>query len=1459
MQLGWRLERTYLAGAGYPESRLEGLDIAWSDPFESSGHAALWADNGTGKSTITALRFALYLPHPRDFVRGDSDRSLSKLIPPGRVCHVVEQATREVGGELQRLVAGMVASWQKGRDNVETLKRHFYGWVTGPDGPAIGDLPFQTSAGRWATGAQFTDAVRELIPPGGALPPHLPSDHQDQWSTWLTAADVDLTQMRFQAAMNASEGGVEHVMRFTDSDDFVRWLIGTITPTSTVEQIGKSIDVLRENAKARPRWQEELAFWERVAGPMLDLAIAHEQVTVKRREVATARVTAATVIADADATMRLVTVKKNAATEQHGRHEQLRKDAGMMQRRAQAHRLRMQLRSAKLRAEAAQADAEGRRRDRDDAAGALAGWRIVADVQNARRTASTLRGLEERLDAAEKETSVLRRQEQQYREQLARLLTHRRDQAADAFTAAEGDRLRLDRELQAVEKAWHEAGAEQATAIEKERKAREDELQCQQTIAVAVDAGRLPQGTQPADHDKFLADQAQAAREAADAAKADLRGIDKEIEAQRRVAETERGNAARAKADTDGAQRRLDAITDRTRALCGDDRLLDIAGDLAYALWTARTSLTDLAQRAAESADADAATARKKAREAERTINSLGEDGLLPGSVLAEEVARVIRDTRDIPVWTGWRWLADTQTPQAAATFAQARPEIASGLIVAQPGMLEEAVAAAQEVPRDTAIWIGAVTSSDATLVGRSGPDDGTVGQVLLPHPGTYDRAAADEMLAAARGALTEATQREREALQRGTNARNVLAALTQLWDQYPEDPRPGLEESIRTARERHQAAVDAESVANGKLDDQTRQGADRERDLEQARRVVEESAEIRRQLAQAVAAAGALARIQKQLPELRVAISDWRRRVGELADRKTAVGEQLADAAEQARTHGRRRDDAAEAMRSVGLSPVTSGPVPADDELTLRARLDAVAETIAAAAVDPGLHEQTAEARRQLADLNGKLDTKPDVRLLAEEYADTDGARHPIALERAIDQAHQRDADAQREYGRAQAAAEAALNQYRQRSEDRSTDRTSPDVEGFPADREVTVPADADRHAELLDELANDMGNTARAEEQAARKAAETAEAAERDLELVEAWAGPLRFLADPAITGHPASDVSELRNRLSSVANRVRRSSEQFDVSVQAEESAARKIRAYANGPETRKIEEAGDARIADLIARLRGDAHLPEDAERLAGQLEQRAASLRDDLDRHDKHVRSCAQLLHLQATTAVRRLRAYQNQSRLPDGLGNWSQRQFVIIDHEPEPDDESVAIDRVARVVHSLLTAEAGKKSDARALLFAAARALIDAPFRVRLLKPHTDLSLDRVDIAELKNFSCGQRVTAGVLLYAAMTRVRAAGEAASIGWLWLDNPFGQASADSFIRTMRFAADQLGIQLVFTAAPKDQGALSMFDRTIALARRSRPSSKEKVVILADKEREVTDLLLVQKDVLAVLGE
>lgn len=40
--------------------------------------------------------------------------------------------------------------------------------------------------------------------------------------------------------------------------------------------------------------------------------------------------------------------------------------------------------------------------------------------------------------------------------------------------------------------------------------------------------------------------------------------------------------------------------------------------------------------------------------------------------------------------------------------------------------------------------------------------------------------------------------------------------------------------------------------------------------------------------------------------------------------------------------------------------------------------------------------------------------------------------------------------------------------------------------------------------------------------------------------------------------------------------------------------------------------------------------------------------------------------------------------------------------------------------------------------------------------------------------------------------------------------------------------MRRAVDQLGLQLLFTAAPKDKSALSMFDRVSTFACRHRPS-------------------------------
>lgn len=1408
---------------------------------------------------ITALRYALYLPHSRDFIRGESDRSLAKLIRSRDVCHVVEQASRIVDGELQRIVVGMVADWPDGGtqdlDNPSRLQRVFYGWLTGSGGPTIDDLGFRTTAGRWATRMQFVDSVRLVLPHGGAAPPHQPSNRQGDWSRWLAAAGVDLDQIRFQAVMNASEGGVDRVMRFTDSDDFVRWLIGATMPTSTVDQITNSIDQLRTNAAARPQWEHELHLWQQIIDPLLGLAIANERVGTARRASATAEANAATIVADAVATLAALEEQRLTAKDLFDHHEQARKDAVTAARRAQAHRLRMQLRAAELRVQESEEIAASLLEERDTAADELAAWRIVGEVQQARQLSGTLVRLEAQRDAAEQETQQLRNLENRYRRELARLLTHYRDTATDAVKVARAALKTAEEKLTAADEDLQTAIAGHAHADAQLSRFDSDLQAAEQTIVDAVEAGLLTEGAEPAQRDAELIEHIGAARRAnADARKelGRIGGKDREIQQALSSAEQQ---ISTARSDIDRFERELRAVGARMDALINDERLQNGIGRVVVDPWLERTSLTDALRTAAQVADGDAVAAREAADAAQRAIDSINADGLLPPSTVVMTAADRCT-TQDLPAWPGWRWLADTMTAQEAAAFAEARPEIASGVVVAHRDLVEHAVTAIDGMKLDVALWVGAV---DDPLAAKNGPREpsATTARVILPTPGLYDRDTAAQLVNTARRDRATAERGVGESTRRGEDARAVLARLEQLWADLPDDPRGRLRDAVESAHIRRQEAEVDERDAQQQLADLEAHQQSQQEILDTTQQTIDDGVDIRRRLAPAILAAGTARGARAQMPVVREAVSDLDQRIRQLRVDRPGLGRLVTEATRLVDERIRAAEDATEALRLANLAPTTDGPIPSDDDETLRQRLAGVEAAIEDKTVDPALHDQIRETREQLSDVEAGIGSDHERRMLAEQFASGDGARHPVALSESVRSAQDREAHARGEHGRAEAAADAARNDHQRRAEDR-TDRSSPDAEGFPAAALVGAPAEADRYARQLDEIAQQRLEERSTEERWANGAQQTAQRAETSAKLVEASAKQLRYLAVQTVVGRPASDIDALIGSLARIADEQRQAQQALSDGQENLRTASDTVRAHANSTDSRLVEDRKDPRVGDLIRRLRADQELPSDAERLAGQLEQRVATLRDDLANHDKHVRTSAEMLHIQAATAVEKLRHYQNQSRLPTGLGEWSDQRFVVVDHEAVPTDESVAVDRVSRVVHSLLAPGAGH-SDAETMLFAATRALVDAPFRVRLLKPHTDLALDRVDVAQLKNFSGGQRVTAGVLMYATMARVRAAGDATSIGWLWLDNPFGQASADQFVRTMRLAADKLGLQLVFTAAPKDKGALSMFDRTITLARRSRPSSGEKVIVVDDGKREIADLTLMQNDVLEVLGE
>jgi hypothetical protein len=273
-----------------------------------------------------------------------------------------------------------------------------------------------------------------------------------------------------------------------------------------------------------------------------------------------------------------------------------------------------------------------------------------------------------------------------------------------------------------------------ATALEQTHRAREQASKSEQTIADAVTAGLLEEGADPAAVDASLSERVDAARRTRKAAEQALEGIDRQVAVARQEESTARQRAATARNDAATAERQLRQVTRRVDALLADERLLDVTGDSDLDLWTSRTALTDALQRRIETADADADEARAAVAAARRTVDAVGADGLLPASRLAEEVARRCQDDHDVPAWPGWRWLADTMTPQAAAAFAAARPEIASGVVVAHPDLVDRAVDAAGHVEIDVALWVGAVVDSKAAAATR---DSGTRAHVLLPHQGS--------------------------------------------------------------------------------------------------------------------------------------------------------------------------------------------------------------------------------------------------------------------------------------------------------------------------------------------------------------------------------------------------------------------------------------------------------------------------------------------------------------------------------------------------------------------------------------------------------------------------------------------------------------------------------------------------------------------------------------------------
>jgi hypothetical protein len=111
---------------------------------------------------------------------------------------------------------------------------------------------------------------------------------------------------------------------------------------------------------------------------------------------------------------------------------------------------------------------------------------------------------------------------------------------------------------------------------------------------------------------------------------------------------------------------------------------------------------------------------------------------------------------------------------------------------------------------------------------------------------------------------------------------------------------------------------------------------------------------------------------------------------------------------------------------------------------------------------------------------------------------------------------------------------------------------------------------------------------------------------------------------------------------------------------------------------------------------------------------------------------------------------------------------------------------------------------------------------------VQILKPEANLRFYYHDILVMRTFSGGELVTAAIILYCVMARLRAKQRGADMtvfnkdsGFLLLDNPVGKANLPDFLDLQIRIADIVGVQYICGTGINDIEALGAFPKVIRL--------------------------------------
>jgi hypothetical protein len=270
---------------------------------------------------------------------------------------------------------------------------------------------------------------------------------------------------------------------------------------------------------------------------------------------------------------------------------------------------------------------------------------------------------------------------------------------------------------------------------------------------------------------------------------------------------------------------------------------------------------------------------------------------------------------------------------------------------------------------------------------------------------------------------------------------------------------------------------------------------------------------------------------------------------------------------------------------------------------------------------------------------------------------------------------------------------------------------------------------------------------------------------------------------------------------------------------------------------------------ARIVELAgARAQFDHQLEDIISNLTKRLEVIAHS-QAAIDAERDIVMSA---MERRGASAISLLRSAQSLSEMPVEIPAWAGEPFMKFS-VPEKRDLGERRSYLRRLLDYWITSNVAIPSGHR-MAFDCLLALVGSldqsgqpqskgVITVTIFKPEANLRRYYHDILAMRTFSGGELVTAAIILYCVMARLRAKRRGADTqmmgrdsGFLLLDNPVGKANLPDFLDLQIRIADIVGVQYICGTGINDIEALGAFPKVIRLRNSSISRSGAYVVKL-----------------------